>query len=138
MISFEGLWDKTGSRICLFGSLWFEDLGPGHTTGRRRGAPLWQARCQGRGSRDRSDGLLQRQNICSTRKRSDSNRNLISITGKYCNQQPRQFFMKQEKKSGNEKKTVAGRGEGLNQSERNLLQKSTERNDKALRILSKL
>ena len=46
--------------------------------------------------------------------------------------------MKQEKISGKEKKAVAGRGEGLNQSERSLLQKSTERHDKALRILSKL
>lgn len=46
--------------------------------------------------------------------------------------------MKQEKISGNGKKAVAERGEGLNQSERSLLQKSTERHDKALRILSKL
>jgi hypothetical protein len=46
--------------------------------------------------------------------------------------------MKQEKISGDGKKAPAGRGEGLNQSERSLLQKSTERHDKALRILSKL
>jgi hypothetical protein len=37
-----------------------------------------------------------------------------------------------------EKKVPSGRGEGLSQSERNLLQKSTERHDKALKILSKL
>jgi hypothetical protein len=44
-----------------------------------------------------------------------------------------------EKKSGtNEKQAPAGRGEGLNQSERSILQKSTERHDKALKILSKL
>jgi hypothetical protein len=44
-----------------------------------------------------------------------------------------------EKKSGtNEKKAPSGRGEGLNQSERSILQKSTERHDKALKILSKL
>jgi len=44
-----------------------------------------------------------------------------------------------EKKSGtDEKKMPAGRGEGLNQSERGILQKSTERHDKALKILSKL
>ena len=44
-----------------------------------------------------------------------------------------------EKKSGNpEKKSPAGRGEGLSQSERSILQKSTERHDKALKILSKL
>jgi len=44
-----------------------------------------------------------------------------------------------EKKSGiTEKKTSSGRGEGLSQSERSILQKSTERHDKALKILSKL
>lgn len=46
--------------------------------------------------------------------------------------------MKQEKISDTEKKTPAGRGEGLNQNERSILQKSTDRHDKALRILSKL
>jgi hypothetical protein len=46
--------------------------------------------------------------------------------------------MKQEKKSGTEKKAPAGRGEGISQLERSILQKSTERHDKALRILSKL
>jgi hypothetical protein len=46
--------------------------------------------------------------------------------------------MKQEKTYGTEKKAPTERGEGLNQSERSLLQKSTERHDKALRILSKL
>jgi hypothetical protein len=46
--------------------------------------------------------------------------------------------MKQEKISGTTKKEPAGRGEGLNQAERSILQKSTERHDKALRILSKL
>ena len=37
-----------------------------------------------------------------------------------------------------DKKEPAARGEGLNQIERSILQKSTERHDKALRILSKL
>ena len=37
-----------------------------------------------------------------------------------------------------EKKIPADRGEGLSSSERRILQKSTERHDKALRILSKL
>jgi hypothetical protein len=46
--------------------------------------------------------------------------------------------MKQEKVTGTIKKAPAGRGEGLSQSERSILQKSTERHDKALRILSKL
>jgi len=46
--------------------------------------------------------------------------------------------MNQEKKQGTEKKTPAGRGEGLNQTERSILQKSTDRHDKALRILGKL
>jgi hypothetical protein len=46
--------------------------------------------------------------------------------------------MKQEKTSGTEKKAPAGQGEGLSQNERSILQKSTERHDKALRILSKL
>lgn len=45
--------------------------------------------------------------------------------------------MKKEK-VGPEKKAPAGREKGLNQTERSLLQKSTERHDKALRILSKL
>lgn len=44
-----------------------------------------------------------------------------------------------EKKTGTTgKQTPSGRGEGLNPSERSILQKSTERHDKALRILSKL
>jgi hypothetical protein len=44
-----------------------------------------------------------------------------------------------EKKSGTtDKKAPSERGEGLNQSERSILQKSTERHDKALKILSKL
>jgi len=44
-----------------------------------------------------------------------------------------------EKKSGTSgKKASSGRGEGLSQSERSILKKSTERHDKALRILSKL
>jgi hypothetical protein len=46
--------------------------------------------------------------------------------------------MKQEKVTGTIKKAPEGRGDGLSQSERSLLQKSTERHDKALRILSKL
>jgi hypothetical protein len=46
--------------------------------------------------------------------------------------------MKQGKKSGDEKKAQAGRGEGLTQTERSILQKSTERHDKALKLLSKL
>jgi hypothetical protein len=47
--------------------------------------------------------------------------------------------MKSEKNSGTPaKKAPAGRGEGLSPSERSILQKSTERHDKALRILSKL
>jgi len=46
--------------------------------------------------------------------------------------------MKQEKPYGTEKTAPTERGEGLNQSERSILQKSTERHDKALRILSKL
>jgi len=46
--------------------------------------------------------------------------------------------MKQEKISGTEKKAPAVRGEGLSQSERSILQKSTERHEKALKILSKL
>jgi|GEM_PF-3359422 hypothetical protein len=46
--------------------------------------------------------------------------------------------MKQEKKSGAEKKVPAGRGEGLSQTERSILEKSIQRHDKALRILSKL
>jgi hypothetical protein len=46
--------------------------------------------------------------------------------------------MKQEKKPGTEKKAPAVRGEGLSQSERSILQKSTERHEKALKILSKL
>ncbi len=45
--------------------------------------------------------------------------------------------MKQEK-VGPEKKAPTGREKGLNQTERSILQKSTERHDKALRILSKL
>jgi hypothetical protein len=45
--------------------------------------------------------------------------------------------MKKEK-AGPEKRVPAGREKGLNQTERSLLQKSTERHDKALRILSKL
>jgi len=44
-----------------------------------------------------------------------------------------------DKKTGTtEKKGSPGRGEGLSQSERSILQKSTERHDKALKILSKL
>ena len=44
-----------------------------------------------------------------------------------------------EKRSGNSKeKAPSGQGEGLSQSERIILQKSTERHDKALKILSKL
>jgi hypothetical protein len=44
-----------------------------------------------------------------------------------------------EKKSGTtDKKAPSERGEGLNKSERSILQKSTERHDKALKILSKL
>ncbi len=46
--------------------------------------------------------------------------------------------MKQGKKSCDEKKDLAGRGEGLTQTERSILQKSTERHDKALKLLSKL
>jgi hypothetical protein len=46
--------------------------------------------------------------------------------------------MKQGKKSCDEKKAPAGRGEGLTQTERSILQKSTERHDKALKLLSKL
>ena len=47
--------------------------------------------------------------------------------------------MKQEKVSRTEReKAPAGRGEGLSQTERSILQKSTERHDKALRTLSKL
>jgi hypothetical protein len=47
--------------------------------------------------------------------------------------------MKSEKKSETIKRKIpAGRGEGLSQTEWNLLEKSTERHDKALRILSKL
>jgi hypothetical protein len=36
------------------------------------------------------------------------------------------------------KKELSTRGEGLNQTERSILAKSTERHDKVLRILSKL
>ncbi|OPY38327.1 MAG: hypothetical protein A4E35_00750 [Methanoregula sp. PtaU1.Bin051] len=45
--------------------------------------------------------------------------------------------MKKEK-AGPEKKAPAGTEKGLDQTERGLLRKSTERHDKALRILSKL
>lgn len=46
--------------------------------------------------------------------------------------------MKQEKSSKTVKPAPTGRGEGLTQSERSILQKTTERHEKALRILSKL
>ena len=46
--------------------------------------------------------------------------------------------MKKEKVSGTEKRASAGGEKGLNQTEWSLLQKSTERHDKALKILSKL
>jgi hypothetical protein len=46
--------------------------------------------------------------------------------------------MKQEKNSIAEKKVPAGRGEGLTPAERSIMQKSIQRHDKALRILSKL
>ena len=71
-------------------------------------------------------------------RKNASNRNLIITADQYLFTIIQGCPMKQEKISGTEKKAPAGRGEGLNQTERSILQKSTDRHDKALRILSKL
>jgi hypothetical protein len=43
MIPFEGLWYKTGSKICLFGPLWFVDLRGPQAMGRRGVGELWNS-----------------------------------------------------------------------------------------------